>query len=170
MESKDKLKETDIKNRTCYYSDDIMRVTDGDFNNILSDKTSYKKKLENILVYDISYETFMGTKPLRIQFDKIDGFIKIYVGVRYLVLLEYNEIYDKIKYFVSKKSGITNNIDRNFARIRIDSYNSLPIERILTFHNVIILIKSVIEEQKINYSNIFLEKGLYKDKSNTEYF
>ena len=46
MESKDKLKETDIKNRTCYYSDDIMRVTDGDFNNILSDKTSYKKNLK----------------------------------------------------------------------------------------------------------------------------
>ena len=41
----------------------------------------------------------MGRKPLRIQFDKIDGFIKIYVGVRYLVLLEYNEIYDKIKYY-----------------------------------------------------------------------
>ena len=28
MESKDELKETDIKNRTCYYFDDIMRVID----------------------------------------------------------------------------------------------------------------------------------------------
>ena len=27
----------------------------------------------------------MGTKPLRIRFDKIDGFIKIYDGTRYLV-------------------------------------------------------------------------------------
>ena len=26
MESKDELKENDIKNRTCYYFDDIMRV------------------------------------------------------------------------------------------------------------------------------------------------
>ena len=40
----------------------------------------------------------MGKKPLRIRFDKIDGFIKIYGGSRYLVLSEYNEIYDKIKY------------------------------------------------------------------------
>ena len=57
------------------------------------------------------------------------------------------------------------------GRIRIDSDNSLPIEKTLTFHNVIIFIKSVVNENKNNYfSNIFLEKGFYKDKSNTEYF
>ena len=37
--------------------------------------------------YEISYKTFMGAKPLRIRFDEIDGFIKIYDGIRYLVLL-----------------------------------------------------------------------------------
>ena len=57
-----------------------------------------------------------------------------------------------------------------FARIRVDSYNSLPIETILTVHNIIILIKSVVSEYKINYYNIFLEKGLHKDRSNAEYF
>ena len=43
-----------------------------------------------------------------------------------------------------KKSGITDSINHNFARIRIDSYNSLPIEQTLTFHNVIILPKLVV--------------------------
>ena len=71
----------------------------------------------------------MGKKPLRIWFDKLDGFIKIYGRIRCLVLIEYNEIYDQVKYLVSKKSGITDNIDRNFARIRIDSFSSLPIEK-----------------------------------------
>ena len=28
----------------------------------------------------------MGAKPLRIWFKKIDGFIKIYDGIRYLIL------------------------------------------------------------------------------------
>ena len=42
---------------------------------------------------------------------------------------------------------------------------------ILTFHNVIILIKSVVNKNKNEYYyNIFLEEGLYKDKSNTKYF
>ena len=40
----------------------------------------------------------------------------------------------------------------------------------LAFHNFIILIKSVVKEEKTNYYNIFLEKGLHKNKSKTEYF
>ena len=64
------------------------------------------------------------------------------------------------KYPISEKSGTTYSINHNFAKIRIDSYDSLPTEKILTFHNVITLIKAL----------IFLEKGSYKDKSNTKYF
>ena len=77
MESKDKLKEIDIKNRTCYYFDDIMIFRDIDFGKFLLDKKSYKTQ-ENILIYDIWYKIFMGAKPLRIRFDEIDGFIKIH--------------------------------------------------------------------------------------------
>ena len=34
-----------------------------------------------------------------------------------------------INYLIGKKSGITDSIDHNFGEIRIDSYNSLPIEK-----------------------------------------
>ena len=81
----------------------------------------------------------MGSKPLHIWFDKVDGFIKIYDGIRYLVLLGhswYDEICDdNNKYLISKKSNIAESINHNFARIRIDSYNSSHIEKIFTFHN-----------------------------------
>ena len=40
MESNDKLKEIDIKNRTCYYFDDIIKMEDFDLNNMLIDKKS----------------------------------------------------------------------------------------------------------------------------------
>ena len=46
MESKDKLKEFDIKNHTCNYFDDVMRVTDIDFNNILLEEKLHKKFLK----------------------------------------------------------------------------------------------------------------------------
>ena len=39
MESKNELKKIDIKNCTCYYFDDIMRVVEIDFDKIL-----FKKK------------------------------------------------------------------------------------------------------------------------------
>ena len=42
---------------------------------------------------------------------------------------------------------------------------------ILTFHNVIILIELVVNKYENNYCyNMFLEKGSYKQKPNTEYF
>ena len=52
MESKDELKEIDIKNCTCYYFDDTMRVWDRDirFSDILLDEKLYKDKYENILI------------------------------------------------------------------------------------------------------------------------
>ena len=41
-----------------------------------------EKPHENILIYDISYRTLIGAKPLRIRLDKIDRFIKVYDGTR----------------------------------------------------------------------------------------
>ena len=159
MESKDKLKEIDIKNRTCYYFVDIIKVEDIYSGDNLLDEKSY----ENILIYDISYKAFMGEKPLRIWFDKIDEFIKIDNGIRYLVLdhSRFDKICDIIKYLLVKKE-VLQIVLINFARIRIDSYNYLPIEKKLNVPNVMILIKSVVNKDKSNYHyNIFLEKGLY---------
>ena len=79
-----------------------------------------------------------------------------------LVLFNYSYCHktcDKIKYLRSKKSGIKDSINQNFERIRIDSYNSLPIDKILAVQNVTILIISVVNKNKNkNYYNIFLEK------------
>ena len=58
------------------------------------------------------------------------------------------KICDRIKYLITEKIGITDSANHNFARIRIDSYNSLPIEKILTFHYVTLLIKSVVTKNE----------------------
>ena len=93
----------------------------------------------------------MGAKPVQTRLGKIDGFIKIHDKIRYLVLFDYSycdKIDDKIKYLRSEKSGITDSINHNFGKIRIDSYNSLPFKKILTFDNVMTLIKSVVNKNK----------------------
>ena len=67
---------------------------------------------------------------------------------------------------MSEKNDAKFIINHNFARIRIDSDNSLPIENTLTFHNVITLITPVVNKNKNSYYfNVFLEKGLNEDKS-----
>ena len=92
MKSKNEIKEIDIKNRTCYYFDDIIIDRDIYSVDILLDDFLD----ENISVYDISYKTSMGPKPLRIRFDKIDGFIRVCGSeFRHLVLFD-NGLFDKI--------------------------------------------------------------------------
>ena len=47
------------------------------------------------MVYNISFKTLIGAKPLCIRFDKVDGLIRVYPGTRYLVLLGHGK-YDNI--------------------------------------------------------------------------
>ena len=58
-------KKVSIKIRTCYYFDGIIKIEHFDFDNILLDEKSY----ENVSIYDISYKSLIGAKPLRIRFD-----------------------------------------------------------------------------------------------------
>ena len=49
-----------------YYFDDLLRDKDIDLSDVLLDENSH----ENISIYDIWYEAFMGAKPLCIWFIK----------------------------------------------------------------------------------------------------
>ena len=100
----------------------------------------------------------MNAKPFRIRFDKLDGAIKIYDGIRYLELsISYNEVYyginyriynanfDRINYLISEKMMI--NI---VLIITLQESTFFTDRKKLTFHNVIILIKSVLHKNKNN--------------------
>ena len=69
-----------------------------------------EKSQKDILILDILYENLIGAKPLRIRFDKIDGFIRSYDGTRYLRLFgseKFDAIYNRIGYLTSLKNSIT---------------------------------------------------------------
>ena len=114
----------------------------------------------------ISDKSLIDSKPLRIRFDKIDGFIRIYDGTRYLTLFgseKYDAIYNRIRYLISLKIDITYIFSHYFSKSKYDSYDSLPIERRLTLHNVITNIKSVLNKDKNHYYyKIFIEKCSYQ--------
>ena len=84
-----------------------MKVEDINFDNISLDE----KSCENILAYNILHKKLIDLKPLRIRFDKVNGIIKIYDGIRYLELSnscnefydKINAVFDRINYLISKK-------------------------------------------------------------------
>ena len=74
-----------------------------------------------------------------------------------------------MRYLIGVKSGITYAISHYYAKIKVDSYNSLPLEKQLIFLNVIILFKSDFNKDKNNYYyNIFVEKGSYELPKNND--
>ena len=86
-----------------YYFDDINKLKNFDLDHFLIDEKSH----ENILINNISYKTLIGPKPLRIKFDKIDGFIRIYDETRRLTLFgseNFDAIYNQIRYLTSLKA------------------------------------------------------------------
>ena len=89
----------------------------------------------------------VGAKPLCIRFNKINNFIRVYDGTRYIPLFggkKHDFIKKRIRYLIAVKSGMYV-ISHNYAKFKVDAYGSLPVEKTLTFHNVIILIKSRIK-------------------------
>ena len=59
MESKNELK-CDIKNRVCYYCDDIIKDADVSFSNVFLDKKLY----ENVSVDGISIQNYNRSKTI----------------------------------------------------------------------------------------------------------
>ena len=91
----------------------------------------------------------------------MDRVIRVYDGTRYLVLFcceKYDSICQRDRYLIRVKSGIIYVISPNYAKMKVDSYNSLPPGETIAFHNVIILIKSVFDKDENNYyCKLFLE-------------
>ena len=84
------------------------------------------------MIYDIWYRTLTVAKLVHIKFDKVDEFVRFYDRTRHLVLFspeKYDTIYNSIRYLISQKSGITYDISYNYAKIKADWYDSLPLEK-----------------------------------------
>ena len=97
------------------------------------------------MIFDILYKTLISYITSRIRFDKINEFIKIYDGIRCLILFgseKYDAICIRIRHLINLESTITF-FFHYYAKDKVFSYNSLPIEKRFTLYNVIILIKSV---------------------------
>ena len=106
------------------------------------------------MIYDISYKTLINSKPLHNRFNKIDRFIRIYKGTRYLILFcseKYEAIFDRTRYLISLKRVTRYIFSNYFANIKVDFNDSLPIEKILTLYNVKIHIKFARNKNKNRY-------------------
>ena len=73
---------------------------------------------KNILVYDILYKALFSSKTLRISFVEVDGFIRVYDGIRCTSLFgleKNNAIYNRIEYLISEKYFYQDKVRKNWS-------------------------------------------------------
>ena len=88
---------------------------------------------------------------MHIRFSKLDRFIRNYDGSKYLLLFgleKYDTVYVGIRYLIGTNSSLTYIFSQCYTKIKVNSYGSLPLEKVLTLDNAIILIKLVLSKDE----------------------
>ena len=79
------------------------------------------------------------------------------------VLKKYNEVWNGVKNVIKTIiGGKTSDYDIDFMKIKFNSDDNLPLNKILKLHNMIIIIRCVFQEGTILYTQIYLDECLYQ--------
>ena len=155
----------------------MINIKDFDSNLLKIDKKSYK----NIDIYYIGYITMKDSdyvkinsvNPLYLIVGKVDRYIEERNGNKCLifasadknkeVLTKYTKFWDEIKYLMKIiHSGEAGEYRKDLMKVKFNSDDNLPLNKILKLHNITIVIKSVFQEDGKYYPQVFLDECLYE--------
>ena len=166
-----KVKELNIKNRTYYYFNDIINIKYFHSNLLRIDNKQYK----DIDIYYIGYitvekigdcENINSVNPLCLMIHFATGYFKEKYGEKY-VILDSTEKYDEVFSGIKKEIETTNDgkelfYEKNYARIRVNTDDDVPLNKPLKFLTLTIIIRCVFQEGEKLYPQIYLDECLYK--------
>ena len=78
------------------------------------------------------------------------------------LLKKYNHFLMELEIKSNKISGDKCDYGKDYMKIKFNSDNNLPLNKQLKFHNLIITIRSVFEEDGKRYPQVFLDDALYE--------
>ena len=175
----EKIRQIEIKNRTCYFYNDIVNIEDFDSNFLNIDKKHYK----GINIYYIGYitikkigdwENIHSVNPLYLLVNHASGYIEEKNWNKYLIfdnsanenkelLRKYSNVWDEIKNEIKAiHDGKENDYGKDYMKIKFNSNDDLPLNKPLKFHAMTIIIRSVFEEGGKLYPQVFLDDALYE--------
>ena len=133
----------------------------------------------NISIYYIGYVTkkpeynINSVNPLYLLIGKLHEFIEEKEGSKYLnisltynnndVLIKYAEVWSRIKDQIKKiNDGSVGEYGKDYMKIKFYSDDNLPLNKILKFCILTIIIRNVLEKDDKYYPQIFLGDCLYE--------
>ena len=169
------IKQLHIKNRTHYFYDDLINLKYFDPKLLKLDK----KPSKDISIYYIGYVTkkpgynIDSVNSLYLLISELDRFIEEKNGSKYLsivlkdndndVLIKYVEVWSGIKDQIKKiNNGSVGEYAKDYMKIKFDSDDNLPLNKIIKFRVLTIIIRNIFEKDGEYYPQIFLDDCLYE--------
>ena len=173
----DTTKQTNIKSRTSYFYNDIINVENFDAELLKIDKKSYK----DINVFNIGYVTkkkisncknINSVNPLYLGITCVNGYIEEKNSNKYLVfdstdenkelLKKYSDVFNGIKDKIKEIDNNDSDYEKEYMKIKFNSDDDLPLNKLLKFGLITITIRHVFEEDGKFYPQVFLGNTLYE--------
>ena len=125
---------------------------------------SIRRKFQNVI---------NSVHPLCLRIINMNGqFEKVKDDVWYLVISDKGDVYKKLAdIFESNKNKITEKTwnvveyDNDYMKIKFESNNVFPIDKDVSTHIAIIIIRAIFAKDGKYYPHLFLDDGLYKNVS-----
>ena len=172
-----KIRQINIKNRTCYFYNDQINLKDFDASMLKIDQKKLQRDwrlfIGYVTVKEIAnYNNINSVNPLYLTIDKIIVHFEQKSGNKYLVLddtdenkevsKKYEEVWDGTKKEIETiNGGKKNEYGKDFKKIRFESNNDLPLNKTIKLLLLTIIIKCVFSEDNKFFPQLFLDDALY---------
>ena len=156
----------------------MINIKDFDLTQLKLDKKSCKSigiyYIGYITIKSISdYENINSVNPLYLIIAEVDGYIQENNGNKYLtfvstdknkkVLEKCTKLWDEIKYNIQTiNAGKFGEYEKDCMKIKFNSDDNLPLNKILKLHMLTIIVRSFFEEDGKYYPQVFLDECLYE--------
>ena len=164
-------KEINIKNQCYYVFDDISNIRNFHSNLLKIDKKLHKE-LDIYYIGYITTKNFSDCKiihsvnPLYLIFHSATVHFKEKNGKKYLIIDSTDKYEDVFSRIISEIKTINGGkelfYEKNYARIRVNTDDDLPLNKPLKFPTLTIIIRCVFQEGEKLCPQIYLDECLYE--------
>ena len=172
------IKQMDIKNHTYYFFNDMISIKDFDSSLLKKDKKNHIKTLTFTILEQYNkkidnYENIKSVNSLCLIIDKTDGYIEEKYRDNYSlftssdgnkkVLAKFTKFWDEIKHLIETiNEGTKGEYEKDFMKVKFNSDDNLPLNKILKLHMSTVIVRSTFEEDDKYYPQAFLDECLYE--------
>ena len=164
-------RQLNIKNRTYYFYNDLINILNFEASNLKIDKKIWK----DIDIYFISYVdkkpdcNVNSVNPLHLIINRVYGYVSEKNGNKCLTidkgdsaLKTYGQVLSGIKHHTKKIDDNEVNFNSDYDKIKILSEDSLPLNKLIYFPTLTIIIRCVFKQNGVSYPQVYLDDCLYQ--------